>query len=192
MARQLKERLQQISRRWIEDGLPVRDEIMASATALEEWKRRRQVQGLWPVPPLMITSTLDDGLGQGLALIERFAAIMGITVDKMGLLQKPQDIVSRCRSQKPDFLGLTVLQLDSDDDLAWIGNNLPAETCLIAGGAAFRLDPDLAHRCRVEFVAKDVAHFIDFMVSQASFVHSKTFMVVEPPPGHRSIRPDHP
>ena len=52
----------------------------------------------------------------------------------------------------------------SDVDLDWIDNNLSPKTCLIAGGAAFRLDPDLARRGRADFVAKDVAHFIDFIL----------------------------
>ena len=34
-------------------------------------------QGLWASPPLMLTATLDDGLGQGLAVIEKFAKAIG-------------------------------------------------------------------------------------------------------------------
>jgi methylmalonyl-CoA mutase cobalamin-binding subunit len=112
----------------------------------------------------MITATLDDGMGHGLAIIERFATVLGMTVEKMGLLQEPEAIVTRCRTKIPDFLGLTVLQLDSDDDLARVSQGIPKKTCLIAGGAAFRHDPELADRCRVGFVAKNVAFFIDFIL----------------------------
>ena len=103
-------------------------------------------------------------MGHGLALIERFAGIMGLSVKRMGLLQKPQDIVTLCQREVPDFLGLTVLQLDSDDDLECVGRRIPAKTCLIAGGAAFKIDPDLAVRCRVDFVAKNVAYFIRYVL----------------------------
>ncbi len=138
---------------------------MQEAAKLEEWKRRKRVHGLWRTPPHMITATLDDGMGQGLAIIERFASVLGITVENMGFLQKPEAIVTRCRTQVPDFLGLTVLQLDSDDDLARVSQGIPKKTCLIAGGAAFRHDPELADRCRVNFVAQNVAFFIDFLLS---------------------------
>lgn len=164
MEQQLRVRMHQISQAWIEQGLPTREEVTRAAAGLENWKHRRQVQGLWPEAPRMMTATLDDGLGHGLALIERFACIMGFSVTKMGLMQKPQTIVRRCQSDTPDFLGLTVLQLDSDDDLEQVGRGLPERTCLIAGGAAFRMDPDLAVRCRVDFVATNVAHFISFIL----------------------------
>ncbi len=161
---QLRDRLQQLSREWIDLGLPTREGVTRAAAELEEWKYSKQVQGLWSAAPRMVTATLDDGLGHGLALIERFARIMGITVDKIGLLQKPQAIVTRCLTVGPDFLGVTVLQLDSDDDLARVSQGLPTGTCLITGGAAFRFDPDMAIRCRVDYVAHNVAYFIDFIL----------------------------
>ena len=164
LEQKLRDRLQQLSRKWIDRGLPTREGVTRAAVELEQWKSRSKVRGLWPDPPRMITATLDDGLGHGLVLIERFACIMGISVDKLGLLLKPQGIVTRCQTEVPDLLGLTVLQLDSEDDLARVGQSLPKGTCLIAGGAAFRLDPELARRCRVDYVAENVAHFIDFIL----------------------------
>ena len=113
----------------------------------------------------MLTATLDDGMGHGLALIERFAAVMGVSVSPLGLLIKPEAIIAACTQAKPDFLGLTVLQLDSDDDLARVSRNLPANTCLIAGGPAFRYDPEMAERCAVSHVAENVAYFIDFVLN---------------------------
>ena len=159
----LRHRLQQLSQAWKDEGLPSREKIEAAAAALEKLKQQHQIKGLWAAPPLMFTATLDDGLGQGLAIIERFARIMGLTVHHLGLLQRPDAVLAHCRQGIPDFLGMTVLQLDSDEDLARIGRNLPAATCLIAGGAAFRSDPELARRCHVDFFAPNVAHFMDFL-----------------------------
>ena len=164
----LRERLQKLSRNWINEGMPTNEGVARAAGELEQWKHKGQIQGLWKKPPHMITATLDDGLGHGLALIERFAEILGLSVNRMGLLQNPQDILTLCRRENPDFLGLTVLQLDSDDDLECVGRRLPASTCLIAGGAAFKVDPDLAVRCRVDFVAKNVAYFIRFVLDWSS------------------------
>ena len=160
----LRERLQQLSRKWIDEAMPTHEGVTRTAGELEQWKHQGQIHGLWKKPPRMITATLDDGLGHGLALIERYAGIMGLSVKKMGLLQKPQDIIARCQREVPDFLGLTVLQLESDHDLECVGSSLPASTCLVAGGAAFKIDPELAVRCRVNFVAKNVAYFIRFLL----------------------------
>jgi hypothetical protein len=164
MQHRLRERLKKLSQKWIDEGIPTHEGVARAAGELEQWKRQGQIHGLWKKPPRMITATLDDGMGHGLALIERYAGIMGLTVNKMGLLQRPQDIVALCRREVPDFLGLTVLQLDSDHDLECVGRRLPARTCLVAGGAAFKTDPDLAVRCRVDFVAKNVAYFVHFVL----------------------------
>jgi hypothetical protein len=64
-------------------------------------------------------------------------------------------------------LGVTVLQIDSEEDLRWIGESLPEGTRLVAGGAAFRTDPDLSGRCGVDFVAGDVAAFISYLLQTA-------------------------
>ena len=164
MSQQFRNQLRQLSRNWIDQGLPTRDGIIREAAKLEQWRHRKDIRGLWLTQPLMITATLDDGMGHGLAIIERFASVMGITVEKMGLLQDPETIIKRCRERIPDFLGLTVLQLDSDDDLTRVSLGIPKKACLIAGGAAFRYDPELADRCRVGFVAINVAFFIDFIL----------------------------
>jgi hypothetical protein len=164
MMQELRDRLHQISGEWIDRGLPGRDAIEKAAADLSDWKRRHQVQGIWARPPSMLTATLDDGIGHGLALIERFAAVMGASVQPLGLLQQPETIITACNRRVPDFLGLTVLQLESDDALALVGHNLPPATCLIAGGPAFRYDRDMADRCAVGHVAENVAYFIDYLL----------------------------
>ena len=164
MTQELRKRLRHISRGWIDRGLPTRQRLEQTVLELTDWKVQNQVQGIWAQSPRMISATLDDGMGYGLALIEQYAAIMGISVNHLGLLQKPEKIIAACNQEKPDFVGLTVLQLDSDDDLAKVGLNLPPGTCLIAGGPVFQYDPDMATRCAVDHVAKNVAHFIDYLL----------------------------
>jgi hypothetical protein len=109
--------------------------------------------------PEVIECDLSWGQGQYAKV-----GIIMFSVDRMGLMQKPKVIVARCQTDVPDFLGLTVLQLDTDDDLEFVGRSIPETTCQIAGGAAFRLDPELDVRCRVDYVAKNVAHFIHFIL----------------------------
>ncbi len=162
--RQFQQHLQQLCSAWIEGGLPSRQTLESEAETLERLKSRLRIQGHWLGAPRMLTATLDDGLGQGVALIERYARIMGVDVAALGLLQPAAAIVARCQALQPDLLGLTVLQLDSEEELAHIANHLPRQTRLIAGGAAFRSDPQLAERCGVDFVAANLAHFVDYLL----------------------------
>ncbi|MBI5897150.1 MAG: hypothetical protein HZB24_14495 [Desulfobacterales bacterium] len=85
----------------------------------------------------------------------------------LGLVRPADAIVAACLAHHPEYLGLTVLQLDSEEDLARVGHRLPAGTCLIAGGPAFRYDPEMALRCGVHYVAANVAYFIDFLLKRA-------------------------
>jgi hypothetical protein len=161
----LREQLHHLSQQWMAQGLPTRERLETAAKQLADWKRRHAVQGLWPLRPRMVTATLDDGMGHGLALIERFAAVLGLSIHHLGLLQRPEPILSACHRMVPEFLGLTVLHPDSEDDLARIGSGLPPGTCLIAGGPAFTYDPAMAHRCAVAHRAQNVAYFIDFVLN---------------------------
>ena len=128
------------------------------------WKEAHDLAGLWASPPRLLTATLDDGLGMGLDLIERFAALAGMEVNRLGLMQKSDTVLEACRRLRPDLLGLTVLQLDSEAPLARIGHGLPAHTRLVAGGPVFKYDQDVARRCGVSFVAGHVGHFIAFLL----------------------------
>jgi len=162
----LRQELEQLSLDWIAHGLPSRETVLSTARFLAAFKQQHTAGRLWSVGPRMLTATLDDGIGQGIDIIDTFAHIMDIEVIPLGLLQKPEAITAACRDYAPDFLGLTVLQLDSEDDLAQVGQNLPAGTRLIAGGPAFRLDPDLASRCGVHATAANVAHFIRIILEE--------------------------
>ena len=147
-----------------QDRPPTRDDYLTGARALEVLCSKTAGSGLWSRSPRMITATLDDGWGHGLDLIEALAAAVGVTVNRLGLLQAPGTIVDVCRAQKPDLLGLTVLPFASDDALIGLVGALPPQTTLIAGGAAFRCDPGFAARTGAHAVARDGAAFLQFLL----------------------------
>jgi methanogenic corrinoid protein MtbC1 len=115
----------------------------------------------------MVTATLDDGLGQGLKIIETFAEAIGMRLVSLGLLQSAATIVNACRDEKPDFLGLTVLQFDTEEALTAIAGQLPKNTRIVAGGPAFSGDPDFAERTGTHYAARNVAAFLRFMLDEA-------------------------
>lgn len=161
---QLSEKLRRLSREWIDHGLPSREVLDQTAAALTAWKAQHKVTGIWPQPPLMVTATIDDGIGQGIEMISRYAKVVGLQVQALGLMQQPEHIIETCQHYRPAILGLTILQLDSDDDLADIGHNLPTGTTLIAGGPVFKFDPEMAQRCGVTYTASNVAYFINYLL----------------------------
>ena len=134
------------------------------AGELDAWRRQSAWGGLWPQSPLMVTATLDDGWGHGLDIIEALATSVGVAVHSLGVLQSPATIVQACRDRQPDLLGLTVLQFDSEDALIQITGSLPPVTTLIAGGAAYRYDPDFAERTGTPAVARDGRAFLQFLL----------------------------
>jgi methylmalonyl-CoA mutase cobalamin-binding subunit len=113
----------------------------------------------------MVTATIDDGWGHGLEVIEKLAEATGVRIHSLGLLQSPASIIDDCRKLNPQFLGLTVLQLDSDDRVADIVRGLPSATLLVAGGPAFRYDKDFARRTGTHVVVKNGAAFLHFLLN---------------------------
>ena len=157
-------KLEELSRKWQSKGLPSRSGLEKAAGELCEWKVKTGVSGLWDTPPLMITATLDDGLGQGLEVIRMFSETAGLEIIELGLLVTPDKIIAACKKNNPDFLGLTVLQFDSEENILMISKNLPSKTKIIAGGPVFTADPEFAQRTGIHFVAKNVADFIRFLL----------------------------
>ncbi|MCB2148667.1 MAG: cobalamin-dependent protein [Deltaproteobacteria bacterium] len=153
-----------LASQWMETGLPSRQGLDEAAGNLEELRSRLHVNGLWEDPPSMVTATLDDGLGQGLAVIEKFAGAAGIRLISLGLMQPPEAIIDACRRHQPDLLGLTILQFDTEDDLIRIANHLPRKTRIVAGGPVFAGDPDFAGRTGTHFAAKNVAYFLRYLL----------------------------
>ncbi|MFO7715855.1 hypothetical protein [Desulfosarcina sp.] len=152
---------------WLTAGLPSRQGLDEAAGNLARLREHLTLHGIWEDPPCMVTATLDDGLGQGLAVIEKYALLIGMRLVRLGLMQTPEAIVEACRRHQPDYLGLTILQLDTEDDLTGIANRLPCKTRIVAGGPVFAADPDFAGRTGIHYAARNVAAFLRFMVDQA-------------------------
>lgn len=149
---------------WRRNGAPSRSQLQAVFEQVLIERSASGISGLWGSPPSMLTATLDDGWGHGLQIVESCARAAGVEVYRMGLLKRPEEIVAACMQRQPDLLGLTVLQLDSEDALAFICRGLPPPTRLIAGGPPFQIDPELAERVGVHFVASHVTDFLGFLL----------------------------
>jgi methylmalonyl-CoA mutase cobalamin-binding subunit len=162
----LRGAVQQLVDNWCAFGLPSRQNIDAAFKRLNGLRERLDVPGLWERSPTMLTATLDDGIGQGLAVIENGAAAIGIHLISLGLMRSPEAISDACRRHQPDWLGVTVLQFDTEDDLKWIAQRLPRRTRIVAGGPVFSGDPDFAHRTGVFYAARNVADFLRFMLDR--------------------------
>ena len=160
----MREKLEGLSRKWQSKGLPSRSGLEKAAGDLREWKVKTAGSGLWNIPPLMITATLDDGLGHGLEVIRMFSEAAGLDIIELGLLVTPEKIITACKKNKPDLLGLTVLQFDSEENILMISRNLPSKTKIIAGGPVFTADRGFARRTGIHFAAKNVAYFIRFLL----------------------------
>lgn len=161
----LRARLNELVATLCESGAPARTELVAAGAEIQRWKMENKVAGLWADPPLMVTATLDDAMGHGLDLIHQYAELAGLRVKALGLLQSAETIAAACRELEPAFLGLTVLQFDTEDDLAIIAQNIPETTRIVAGGPVFKADPELSHRAGIHRVAGDAAEFLTFLLS---------------------------
>ncbi len=144
---------------------PTREAYLNAARELTAWRTDQNHGGLWESPPLMVTATIDDGWGHGLEVIEKLAAATGMQIHSLGLLQSPDSITEACLKLNPRFLGLTVLQFDSDEQVAEIVRRLPSSTILIAGGSAYRYDEDFARRTGTRVVVKNGAALLQFLMN---------------------------
>jgi hypothetical protein len=156
----------EVLHRWRNQGIPARGELLELADELAEFGKANGYEGLWgeSLAPLLVTATIDDGWGHGIEIIDRYARALGLRTHFLGLLQAPVTIVDYCRLQLPQWLGLTVLQFDSEEVIKWICARLPAQTQLILGGPLFRVDPELAERVGAHQVARNIADFVELML----------------------------
>jgi methylmalonyl-CoA mutase cobalamin-binding subunit len=168
----LWEKLNDLVSQW-QGNLPSYEALMTLAQQMAQWKRQHDIRSMWPTPPRMVTATIDDSIGQGIAIINRYARLAGLQVTPLGLMQSPQAIVSACRDIQPKWLGLTVLQLDSEDDLCAIAAQLPPVTRLIAGGPALVIDSELGQRAGVHHTARNLSGFIDILLADAKNIQNK-------------------
>ena len=164
----LSQKLENLLEEWKASGMPGRDTLMKTGQALLDWRASESIDGLWFETPVFATATLDDAWGHGLELIALYAKVMGMKVVPLGLEKSAEVIITACHDIRPDYLGLTVLRFDAEEDLCEVGWKIPAVTRLIAGGPIFKADPEIAVRANVHFTAKDVAAFIRFFLTQPS------------------------
>jgi methylmalonyl-CoA mutase cobalamin-binding subunit len=147
-----------------ESTSPTREAYLNAARELTTWRSGRNLPGLWPLPPLMVTATIDDGMGHGLEVIEKLAEAAGVRIHSLGLQQSPENVVKACQELNPRFLGLTVLQFDSDEWVADIVRRLPSSTLLVAGGPAYQYDKDFSRRTGTHVAVKNGAAFLQFLI----------------------------
>ena len=164
MNNDLKATIGALVARWRREGLPSHDALAAEADALATLAGEPGTAPLWRTPPLLLTATLDDALGQGLAVIHRFADAVGLRRSHLGLTVSAEAVIDACRAAKPALLGMTVLQFDSEEDLALIRREIPTDTRMVLGGPLFKADPELAERCGVDFVAGHVGDFLQYLL----------------------------
>ena len=161
----LRKRLVDLLDHWGKKGFPSHGGLVSTANELMEWKKKTHIEGIWEKPPLMVTATLDDTFGYGLQVIHLYAEVVGIRIKPIGLLQTSEQIVKICCEVAPDFLGLTILQFDTEEALTEICRNLPSKTKVVVGGPIFKTDPYLAQRAGVHYVAKNVALFLEYLLA---------------------------
>ncbi|MGA6926619.1 MAG: hypothetical protein WBY88_13100 [Desulfosarcina sp.] len=162
--RALREAVNRLTDDWLTGGPPSRQTLDQAAKEIVRLRARLNVNGVWQDPPSMLTATLDDAIGQGLEVIEMFAAAIGMRLTRLGLMQSPAAVIDACRRHHPDYLGLTILQFDTEDDLLFIAGRLPDHTRIVAGGPVFAGDPEFAGRTGIHYAAKNVADFLRFML----------------------------
>jgi methylmalonyl-CoA mutase cobalamin-binding subunit len=165
----LRNELQKYLDQWKLKGIPTRSGFESTAKELIALRTKKKIPGLWRHPPLFMTATIDDGWGHGLSLIHQYAEVIGLRIKHLGLLQSSEKIIVECNTDLPDFLGLTVLQFDTEDELIHLTRHLPSTTVVIAGGPVFSKDPEFAERSGIHYVAKNAAHFLTFMLAFTNF-----------------------
>jgi len=101
----LRRHLEKLSRGWIAQGLPSREQLVRSGQELIRWKQETGHQGLWSTRPRLLTATLDDGIGQGIEIIQLFAEVMGMQVIPLGLVRPPTALWPLAGSTCPNMSG---------------------------------------------------------------------------------------
>jgi hypothetical protein len=174
MPKELQAAIRNLTIRWRRNGLPGHDGLAAAAQTLTVLRDSSGVCPLWQTPPRFYTATLDDALGQGLAVIHAFADAVGLRRRLLGLTVPADTVIAACRADAPALLGMTVLQFDSEADLARIRREIPQTTRMVCGGPLFKADPDLAERCGIDFIAKDVGAFLEYLLDHKEALDVET------------------
>ena len=149
---------------WRIKGVPGRWELLEIGNELSGWCADNNFSGLWDMRPLMVGATLDDAWGMGLELILKFAGVLGMETRLLGLFLPWTEVADQCQQLRPDFLGMTVLQFDTEDDLIALRQNLPEKTRLIVGGPIFRTDTGIQDRASIDYICQNLSDFIQLML----------------------------
>lgn len=160
MAKELYDKIQALLTSWQETGVPGRDTLHETADELMQWRADNHISGLWENPPRMLGATMDDEWGVGIEVILKYARVLGVETRMAGLRMSWGQIVEACSSFDADYVALTVLWFETEDDLVALREHLPERVKIIAGGPIFQSDPDFQQQAKVDSVAKDVADFI--------------------------------
>ncbi len=160
----LKKKILQVLQNLKKYKKPSRNALIHGAKEIIEWKQANNIKSLWKKKPLMLTATIDDGWGHGLEVIELYAKAAGLDIERIGLLKHPEDIINSCNNKRPDILGMTVLQFDSESDLLRIRKAIPEKTIIVSGGPLFHGDDDFANRAGIDIVAKNAVEFMNFLL----------------------------
>ncbi|MDY6903484.1 MAG: hypothetical protein SWH61_02255 [Thermodesulfobacteriota bacterium] len=144
-------------------------EMLATARSMLDLKQDQGIDGIFAIPPRMMTATLDDGIGQGLILIHCLAELAGVVLTPLGLMQTPETIITECRHRQPDILGLTVLQYETEEMLCdELIPQLPGDVTVILGGPVFRTMGGETLAAKPYRVLNDAGAFLDYLLKMAA------------------------
>lgn len=129
------EALEKNIKKWESEGVPPRWTLIKE---LNELAQLRKSLGVSLTPFRLVTATLDDGWGLGLEIIHNACNVLGISYTFMGLLKTPEEIAQLCESEKPDAVGVTVIQEETLDTLFRLRSLLSPKIKIFAGGPAIK------------------------------------------------------
>jgi methylmalonyl-CoA mutase cobalamin-binding subunit len=156
--------LGELSDKWRRNPAVSWTEMYQTGEQLLEWKHEKNMSGLWTKKPVMITATLEDGVGQGLKMIHLFSRVAGIDIVPLGLMQKETAIIKACLKKVPDFLGMTILQFDSEERLSHMADKIPKATRIIVGGPIFNMMDRGELSDKPYIVLNTVSDYIGFLL----------------------------
>jgi len=150
---------------WQNDPTTSWTQIYTIGETLLEWKTQNNINGLWDITPIMMTATIDDAIGQGLKMIHLFSCLAGIDIISLGLMQSKETIIERCQKQHADFLGMTILQFDTESVLNTIIPKIPEKMCVLVGGPIFKTIPkkELHEKKYVPF--NNICDYLTFLLN---------------------------
>ena len=106
-------------------------------------------------------------------MIHLFSRVAGIEIIPLGLMQKEEAIINACIKKAPDFLGMTILQFDSEERLSHIADQIPQKTQIIVGGPIFNMmdHEDLSKKPYI--VLNTVSAYLDFLLNWSGYERDK-------------------